>query len=133
MADSAKLEFRWARDLEDARAHVLHAPTRQVLQVARFCDGVGRQSVSSVSGRPVEGPVLEMVDGTTLLAVEESFVPLDPGEVEYYLKVQRAVGGFAKTCAEAGAKLGMCKETALMLIGSALRSTARVTDAAGSS
>lgn len=123
------LGLQWARDLEERRAWVLHTPSRVISRVRTFYDGVEKVAVSAVNGRPVVGPVLELEDGCTFVAADESvFVPMEPQEVAYYAVVQRRVGEVARELAEAGAKGGIRRETAFLVIGAALRSTARVTD-----
>ena len=130
MGDDAKPGFRWAKDLEDERRYCLHAPTRTVAKVVRFFDGVEQQYRSTVNEQPVRGPVLQMDDGNAFCADDESaFISLSDDEVEYYLMVQTAAGVAAKQCAEEGARRQICKRTALLLIGVALRQTATITDA----
>jgi len=101
-----------------------------VSRVKSFYDGIGEVYVSTSNGKPVKGPVLELEDGNTFVApTEELFVELTPQEADYHALAQTEVAQAAKRVAEAGASRAIRKETALLLLGAALRSTARVTDA----
>jgi hypothetical protein len=120
--------YAWAQELADGQRWVLHTPSRSVARVKSFYDGVDRVIVSKVNDRPVQGPVLELEDGNTFMAELRAFVSLTEPEVRFFMSTQKTVGMAAKVCAEQAAGAGMAKETALLLIGVALRATARVTD-----
>ena len=121
-------KYQWAEDLGEQKAWVLHTPSRAVSRVKAFYDGVARVMVSEINRLPVKGPVVELEDGNTFVAEQRCFVAMEPREVDYYQAAQKTVGLAAKAAAENAAARGIPKTTALMLLGVALRATARVTD-----
>ena len=120
----------WAVTLVDEFAWVLHTPSRVIARCKRLHDGIATVYVSPQNDKAVAAPGLELEDGNTFVAVEGAFVVLQPEEVDYYLKMQRVVGEAAKQGAELGARLGMQRQTALLLLGVALRQTATVVEVA---
>ena len=111
---------------------VLHLPTRVLAKAVRYYDGVERRYCSPVNQQVVVGSVVEFEDGSSVVAdVEEAFVPLEPGEVQYLVAVQQSIGKVVKACAESGAALGLRKRTAMLLIGAVLRQTAGVVGQVG--
>ena len=118
----------WARELEDEAAEVLHLPTRTIAKVRRFHDGVERVYLNPGDGEPVRGPVLEMVDGSSRVAVEGAFVKLTPDDVQFYLAAQVAVGSVVRRIAEQGSAGGIGRAVGLLIMSAVLRSTASVVD-----
>ena len=123
--------YDWARELVATSAWVLHVPTRSVAKAKAFHDGVTSHGTNAIDGKPCKGPVLELNDGSSLVAkVEEAFVELGPDEVQFYLAAQRRIGASAKASAELAASSGLREVTGLLLLGVALRQTASVVELA---
>ena len=123
--------FDWAQRLEDEAAWVLHAPTRTVVKVRRFYDGVERVYHTPGTDDEVRGPVLEFEDGSSRHcqhgdeSLEAAFIPLAIEHIEYYCGVLKQVGEAITKVVRAGAIAGMQCETVFLLVGVALREQAR--------
>jgi hypothetical protein len=121
----------WARKLADDGTWILHTGTRTVSKVVKFYDGVNDTYISTYNGQPTKGPVIELEDGNTFVAKAEfEFVPMEEEEVKFFQFVQMKVGEVTRACAELGATKKMTMAKTMLLVGTALRQTARATDLA---
>jgi hypothetical protein len=104
-----------------SESFVLHKPTLTVGPAKAFYDGVLNRYVSPINGLPVPDPVLELENGTTLIAKQEAFVVLGSTTTRFFITLQDGLAGMIALAARTAVEQQIPQETAVDLVVAALR------------
>lgn len=117
MMDENAVAAGWARRVAAEHAWLLHTPTMVVGRAEEALEGSAR----GIDGRAVDGVVVRLDAGHTLLANPCAFVELTELDVMFYAATQRELTDLLRNLAAVAVRRGMPAERGIPLLRAALQ------------